>query len=118
MLIQDAIIPDLNKAKVLDVTIEASATNQATTVAMAYDVPENLNDSRDESTPVSIIVAVVLATVVLAAGIAVLAWFLCRRFRKGNVFLRRLGSMPDPKSRKRTRSIQVTPKSNTMKQNM
>lgn len=117
MMIQDAIIPDLNKAKVLDVTIEASRTNQATTDVMAYDLPENLNDSGDESTTASIIVAVVLTTVVLAAGIAVLAWFLCRHFRKGNVFLRRLGQ-PDPKNINRTRSIQVTPRSHTTKQNM
>ena len=122
MIIQEVTVTDLNKAKVLDVTVEAFTSNQPTTAAMPYETSENLNDSGDESTTVAIIVAVVLTTVVLAAGIAVLTWFLCLRFRKDNVFIRRMNDKRLHAKRSRTRVISVSPEASasqtTMKDDM
>ena len=124
LIMQEVIIPDLNKARVLDATVEAfTSFNQPTTAAaIPYEASENLNDSEDESTTAVIIVTVVLTTVVLAAGIAVLTWFLCLRCRKDNVFIRRINNINLHPKHSRTRVIRVSPEASasqtTMKDDM
>ena len=123
LIMQEVIIPDLNKARVLDVTVEAFASfNQPTTAAILYEASENLNDSGDESTTAVIIVTVVLTTVVLAAGIAVLTWFLCLRCRKDSVFIRRINNINLHPTNSKTRVIRVSPEASasqtTMKDDM
>lgn len=111
-MLEDVLMLDINKAKVLDVLVKSSDDDPSiTTTTMLYKSSER-SDTDNSSATIIIVVAVVAGTLVIGAGITVLLWCLCLRFRKSNIFIRKIdgyGSKDRPRSKRRPRTIRIAP---------